>query len=118
LQGIGEEIILNVNMIAGNGEEGVPDDGTVAAKSPLVDPRAAAVDSKGNLYLLERGGNALRVLDKSGKIRTVIAISSQKIFKRHYNKIVSVRRPRNLKRNIVREQELRGPFLKGCERLA
>jgi sugar lactone lactonase YvrE len=62
-----------VNTVAGNGEKGVPDDGADAAQSPLVDPRAAAVDSKGNLYILERGGNALRVLDKSGKIRTVIA---------------------------------------------
>jgi hypothetical protein len=31
---------------------------------------------------------------------------------------VSVRRPRNLKMNIVREQESRELFLKGCERLA
>ncbi|MBO0798882.1 MAG: hypothetical protein J2P31_08655 [Blastocatellia bacterium] len=57
---------------AGNGEKGVPEDGAQAARSPLVDPRAAAVDSKGNLYVLERGGNALRVIDKNEKIRTVI----------------------------------------------
>jgi sugar lactone lactonase YvrE len=62
-----------VNTIAGNGDKGVPDDGADAVKSPLVDPRAAAIDSKGNLYILERAGNALRVVDKSGKIRTVIA---------------------------------------------
>jgi len=67
----------NVNTIAGNGEKGVPDDGADAAKSPLVDPRAAAVDSKGNLYILERGGNALRVVDRNGKIRTVIAPGSK-----------------------------------------
>jgi sugar lactone lactonase YvrE len=62
-----------VNTIAGNGDKGVPDDGAEAAKSPLIDPRAAAIDSKGNLYILERAGNALRVVDKSGRIRTVIA---------------------------------------------
>jgi len=62
-----------VTTIAGNGQSGVPDDGADAAQSPLVDPRAAAVDSKGNLYILERRGNALRVVDKNGKIRTVIA---------------------------------------------
>src|SRR5262249_29130781 len=62
-----------VTTIAGNGQSGVPDDGADAAQSPLVDPRAAAVDSKGNLYILERRGNALPVVDKNGKIRTVIA---------------------------------------------
>lgn len=62
---------------AGNGEKGVPEDGAEAARSPLVDPRAAAVDSKGNLYILERGGNALRVIDKNEKIRTVIHPGSQ-----------------------------------------
>src|SRR6185295_17820581 len=61
-----------VTTIAGNGQEGVPADGAVASNSPLVDPRATAADSKGNVYILERGGNALRVLDKQGKIRTVI----------------------------------------------
>jgi NHL repeat len=61
-----------VNTVAGNGEKGIPNDGTDGAESPLVDPRAAAIDSNGNLYILERAGNALRVLDKNGKIRTVI----------------------------------------------
>ncbi len=41
--------------------------------SPLADPRAVAADSKGNVYVLERGGNALRVVDRKGKIRTLIA---------------------------------------------
>jgi sugar lactone lactonase YvrE len=62
-----------VTTIAGDGQSGVPADGADAAQSPLVDPRATAVDSKGNLYILERRGNALRVVDKAGKIRTVIA---------------------------------------------
>jgi len=62
-----------VTTIAGNGEKGVPQDGADAASSPLADPRAVAADSKGNVYVLERGGNALRVVDKKGKIRTLIA---------------------------------------------
>jgi streptogramin lyase len=37
-----------------------------------VDPRAVAADSKGNVYILERNGNALRVVDRAGKIRTLI----------------------------------------------
>lgn len=61
-----------VTTIAGNGQTGIPADGASALNSPLVDPRAAAIDSKGNLYILERNGNALRVVDTSGKIRTVI----------------------------------------------
>jgi DNA-binding beta-propeller fold protein YncE len=61
-----------VSTVAGNGEAGVPADGSEAAKSPLVDPRAVAADSKGNVYILERRGNALRVVGKSGSIRTLI----------------------------------------------
>jgi len=60
-----------VKTVAGNGEKGVPKDGAEAAQSPLVDPRAVALDSKGNLYILERSGHALRVVDRQGKIRTV-----------------------------------------------
>ncbi len=60
-----------VTTVAGNGQKGVPLDGARATDQPLVDPRAAAVDSKGNLYILERGGHALRVVEPSGAIRTV-----------------------------------------------
>jgi sugar lactone lactonase YvrE len=60
-----------VTTVAGNGEKGVPKDGSEATKAPLVDPRAVAADAKGNVYILERGGNALRVVDADGKIRTV-----------------------------------------------
>jgi Gluconolactonase len=34
--------------------------------------RAVAVDSKGNVYILERKANALRVVDTAGKIRTLV----------------------------------------------
>lgn len=60
-----------VTTVAGNGEKGVPKDGADARSQPLVDPRAIALDAKGNLYVCERGGHALRVVDPSGKIRTV-----------------------------------------------
>ena len=60
-----------VETVAGNGKRDVPVDGTSAATSPLVDPRAAAYDETGNLYIVERGGNALRVVDTTGKVRTV-----------------------------------------------
>jgi DNA-binding beta-propeller fold protein YncE len=60
-----------VTTVAGNGEKGVPKDGGDAKSSPLVDPRAVAVDAKGNVYILERSGHALRVVDADGKIHTV-----------------------------------------------
>lgn len=61
-----------VRTVAGNGEKGVPRDGADARSEPLVDPRAIAFDSKGRLYICERGGHAVRVVDAEGKIRTVV----------------------------------------------
>jgi DNA-binding beta-propeller fold protein YncE len=65
-------------LVAGNGKKGVPADGEVASESPLVDPRAVAPDRLGNVYILERTGNALRVVDKDGKIRTVVNATGKK----------------------------------------
>lgn len=65
-------------VVAGNGEKGIPQDGSVAIESPLVDPRAVAADRQGNVYILERNGNALRVVDKEGRIRTVVNASGKK----------------------------------------
>jgi len=65
-------------VIAGNGEKGVPQDGTTATDAPLFDPRAVAPDRKGNVYILERGGHALRVVGREGKIRTVVNASGKK----------------------------------------
>jgi DNA-binding beta-propeller fold protein YncE len=64
-------------VVAGNGKRGKPEDGAVAVESPLSDPRAVAVDRKGNVYILERSGNALRVVDALGKIRTVVNASGK-----------------------------------------
>lgn len=61
-----------LTTVAGNGEKGVPADGAKAVESPLVDPRAVTADGKGNVYILERNGNALRVVDRAGSIRTLI----------------------------------------------
>ncbi|MCB1236122.1 MAG: hypothetical protein KDM91_13710 [Verrucomicrobiae bacterium] len=65
-------------VVAGNGGKGVPEDGAVATEAPLVDPRAVAADRHGNVYILERGGHALRVVDAAGKIRTVVNRSGAK----------------------------------------
>lgn len=68
----------NSQVIAGNGQKGVPENGAIATEAPLVDPRAVAADRQGNVYILERNGNALRVVDKSGRIRTVVNASGKK----------------------------------------
>ncbi len=60
-----------VTTVAGTGRKGTPKDGDDAASAPLIDPRAVAIDNKGNLYILERAGHCLRVVDRAGKIRTV-----------------------------------------------
>jgi DNA-binding beta-propeller fold protein YncE len=60
-----------VRTVAGNGKKGVPADGSIAAESPLVDPRAVARGRDGTLWILERGGHALRAVDPEGRIRTV-----------------------------------------------
>ena len=61
-----------VKTVAGNGQRGVPDNGAEAVNAPLVDPRAVIADKKGNIYILERGGHALRMVDAQGKIRTLV----------------------------------------------
>jgi sugar lactone lactonase YvrE len=62
-----------ITTVAGNGASGVPSDGAQAAESPLVDPRAVAVGRRGELFILERRGNALRVVQPDGAIRTLLA---------------------------------------------
>jgi sugar lactone lactonase YvrE len=62
-----------MSTVAGNGKSAVPADGALAAENPLMDPRAVAADAQGNVYILERNGNALRRVDPSGHIKTVIA---------------------------------------------
>jgi DNA-binding beta-propeller fold protein YncE len=65
-------------VIAGNKKKSIPEDGATAAEAPLVDPRAVAQDRQGNVYILERNGNALRVVDPAGKIKTVVNASGTK----------------------------------------
>jgi sugar lactone lactonase YvrE len=60
-----------VSTLAGNGTKGTPEDAANAAEAPLVDPRAVAADGGGHVYILERGGNALRFVDGGGNIQTV-----------------------------------------------
>jgi NHL repeat len=61
-----------VRTVAGNGKQGVPADGAKATEAPLVDPRAVIADAKGRVYILEREGHALRVVDVDGTIKTIV----------------------------------------------
>ena len=60
-----------VTTVAGNGRKGIPVEGARATNGPLVDPRAVINDGRGNTYILERGGHALRVVNPDGTIHTV-----------------------------------------------
>lgn len=60
-----------VRTVAGNGRKGIPSDGSRATEGPLVDPRAVVADRQGQIYVLERGGHALRLIDTNGIIQTV-----------------------------------------------
>ena len=62
---------MKISVFAGDGTQGVPTDGALAAGAPLFDPRAIDVDGHGNVYILERNGHALRVVDPAGRIHTV-----------------------------------------------
>jgi len=66
-----------ISTVAGNGKGGLPTDGSVATDSPLIDPRAVTPDAVGGFYILERNGNALRYVDKAGKIRTVVGTGAK-----------------------------------------
>ena len=59
-----------VRTVAGNGRKGVPKDGALAVNRPLDDPRAVSSDAGGRLYILERGGYALRAVGASGEIHS------------------------------------------------
>jgi len=60
-----------IRTVAGNGKRGKPTDNMPAIAQPLIGPRAAIMDNFGNLFILERNGNALRVVRPNGKIYTL-----------------------------------------------
>jgi DNA-binding beta-propeller fold protein YncE len=67
-----------VTTAVGNGGKAAPKDGEKATECSLVDPRSVAVDGDGRLYVLERGGHCLRVVDLDGTIRTVVNSAGKK----------------------------------------
>jgi DNA-binding beta-propeller fold protein YncE len=61
-----------ITTVAGNGQKGPPDDGSIAVEAPLKDPRAVAVDKRGTLYILERGGHCIRQVTTDGRISRIV----------------------------------------------
>ncbi len=62
-----------VTTVAGNGTQGFSGDGAAATSAELNYPTGVAVDSAGNLYIAEQGGNRLRKVFASTGIITTLA---------------------------------------------
>jgi RHS repeat-associated protein len=60
-----------ITTVAGNGVRGYSGDGGLAIQAKLNSPRAIAVDTAGNLYILDGGNHCIRMVDANGIIRTV-----------------------------------------------
>lgn len=60
-----------ISTIAGNGTAGYSGDGGAATSAELNDPFGVAVDSIGNLYVVDDGNNRIRKVSASGLITTV-----------------------------------------------
>ena len=60
-----------IGTVAGNGIAGYSGDGGLATSAELNLPYGVAVDSAGNLYIAEYGGNRVRKVNTSGIISTV-----------------------------------------------
>ena len=54
---------LEGNVIAGTGISGFSGDGGPAVNAQLNDPRGLAMDSKGFLYIADRGNNRIRIVN-------------------------------------------------------
>ena len=60
-----------ISTIAGIGYPGYSGDGGLAISARLCYPEAIALDSSGNVYILDAGNQALRMIDTAGIIKTI-----------------------------------------------
>ena len=60
-----------ITTVAGNGTRGYSGDGGAATAAQLNDPRGAAVDGAGNLYIADWNNRRIRKVDAKGVITTV-----------------------------------------------
>ncbi len=61
----------NITTFAGTGTPGYSGDGGQATSASLNQPTGLALDKAGNLYIADRQNNCVRMVDLTGKIRTV-----------------------------------------------
>ncbi|MCY3019661.1 MAG: SBBP repeat-containing protein [Planctomycetota bacterium] len=67
-----------ITTVAGNGNEGFTGDGGPAASSSLYYPRGIALDSSGNLYIVDSNNSRIRMVDaQTGTITTVAGSGEQ-----------------------------------------
>lgn len=69
---------LEITSVAGNGKKGLPIDGAIGTEAPLPAPRAAIYGADGTIYIASREGNALRHIDKEGRIHTLVNKTGKK----------------------------------------
>ena len=60
-----------INSIAGNGTIGFSGDGAAATTAGLLAPMSVAVDSSGNVFMVENGDHRIRQIDTKGNISTI-----------------------------------------------
>ena len=60
-----------ITTIAGTGEFGFSGDGGPAAAARLAFPHSVAVDSAGNVYIIDSGNRRIRKIDSTGTITTI-----------------------------------------------
>jgi DNA-binding beta-propeller fold protein YncE len=61
-----------ISTVAGTGVRGYSGDGGFAVSARLSNPGGVAVDSSGNLYIVDTGNNRIRKVNAEGIIRAVI----------------------------------------------
>ena len=61
-----------ISTFAGNATGGFKGDGAMAIKAELNQPYGVAVDTTGNIFILDLGNNRIRKVDTSGNISTLV----------------------------------------------
>ncbi len=67
----------NVTTVAGTGSPGFSGDGSSATSATLNFPEGIALDQAGNLYIADTGNHAIRKVDTSGNISTIVGQGGQ-----------------------------------------